>query len=107
MLAESATSAAGKFERFQIAYVDSRPVSTPVERWTDGGTAPGPGEDVPALFDQDAEIVSRIRARCPDGRFDGGSDEELIQLFKRNKGVLNRSDEDVIAAMVSDRGSHR
>ena len=40
-LAASATSAAGKFERFQIAFVDSRPVSTPVERWTDGGTAPG------------------------------------------------------------------
>ena len=33
-------------------------------------------------------------------RFDGGSDEELIQLFKRSKRVLNRIDEDVIAAMT-------
>jgi hypothetical protein len=103
VLAESATSAAGKFERFQIAYVDSRPVSTLVERWTDDGTAPGPGEDVPALFDQDAEIVSRIRARCPDNRYEGTSDEELSQLFKRNQKVLGRSDVDVIAAMTHPR----
>ena len=49
---------------------------------------------------QDVTIVQRIRTRCPDGRFDGGSDEELIQLFKRSKRVLNRIDEDVIAAMT-------
>jgi hypothetical protein len=41
--------------------------------------------------------------RAPNNRFDGGSDAELIQLFKRNKQVLNRSDEDVIAAMVHPR----
>jgi hypothetical protein len=42
VLAASATTAAGKFERFQIAYIDSRPVSTPVERWDDSeGTASG------------------------------------------------------------------
>jgi hypothetical protein len=45
-------------------------------------------------------IVRRIREQCPDGRFDGGSDEELIELFKRNRQVLGRSDEDVIAAMA-------
>jgi hypothetical protein len=52
---------------------------------------------------EDAEIVRRLRERCPDGRFAGGSDAELIQLFKRNKQVLNRSDEDVIAAMTHPR----
>jgi len=38
--------------------------------------------------------------RSPD---DGGSDEELIELFKRNKQVLERSDEDVIATMTRPR----
>ena len=56
--------------------------------------------DADAVIDADAEIVRRIRERCPDNRFDGGSDAELLQLFKRNKRVLDRSDDDVIAAMV-------
>jgi hypothetical protein len=38
--------------------------------------------------------------RCSDNRYEGSSDVELLQLFKRNKRVLARSDEDVIAAMV-------
>ena len=59
-----------------------------------------PGEDMSA---EDAAIIRRIRTRCPDRRFDGGTDEELIQLFKRNKQVLARSDEDVIAAMTRPR----
>jgi hypothetical protein len=101
LLATSATSAAGKFERFQIAYIDSRPVPV-AERWTDDGTAPG-GGDEPVMSAQDAAIVQRIRARCPDSRFEGDSDEELIELFKRNKQVLARSDEDVIAAMTHPR----
>ena len=49
---------------------------------------------------EDVAIVQRIRERCLDNRFEGASDEELIQLFKR---VLNRSDEDVIAAMTHPR----
>jgi hypothetical protein len=36
-------------------------------------------------------------------RYDGGSDAELIELFKRNRKVLGRSDEDVIAAMTRPR----
>lgn len=103
VLATSATSAAGKFERFQIAFVDSRPLSTPVERWDDSnGTAPGKGDE-PAMSAEDAAIVRRIRELCPDNRFDGGSDAELLDLFRRNKRVLERSDEDVIAAMTHPR----
>ena len=101
VLATSATTAAGKFERFQIAYIDAQPVRA-VERWTDEGTAPGE-DDEPAMSTQDAEIVRRIRELCPDGRYDGGSDAELLELFKRNKRVLERSDEDVIAAMTRPR----
>jgi hypothetical protein len=56
-----------------------------------------------AAGDQDAEIVRRIRELCPDNRFEGGSDEELLELFRRNKRVLARSDEDVIAAMTHPR----
>ena len=52
---------------------------------------------------EDAAIIRRIRTRCPDRRFNGGTDEELIALFRRNKQVLSRSDEDVIAAMTRPR----
>jgi hypothetical protein len=96
-LAESATRAVGKFERFEIAFVDAQPVPV-AERWTDDGTAPGPGEG-----DEDAAIIRRIRERCPDKRFDGGTDAELLDLFKRNRQVLQRSDDDVIAVMVRAR----
>jgi hypothetical protein len=53
----------------------------------------------PAMSVQDAEIVRRIRERCPDSRCDGGSDDELLQLFQRNNRVVNRADDDVIAAI--------
>jgi hypothetical protein len=33
----------------------------------------------------------------------GGSDAELLDLFRRNKRVLSRSDEDVIAVMTRPR----
>lgn len=33
----------------------------------------------------------------------GGTDADLLDLFKRNKRVLSRSDEDVIAAMTNSR----
>jgi hypothetical protein len=42
VLATSATTAVGKFERFETVFVDTRPVPV-AERWTDDGTAPGEG----------------------------------------------------------------
>jgi hypothetical protein len=61
VLATSATAAAGKFERFQTAYIDSRPVSTPVERWTDDGTAPG--RDAVVVQREDDAIAEMQRPR--------------------------------------------
>jgi hypothetical protein len=49
---------------------------------------------------EDAAIVRRIRAECGDSRFDGHSDEAVIQLFRRNKQVMRWDDEAVIAAMT-------
>jgi hypothetical protein len=68
-------------------------------------TAPAPAGEPPTegMSAEDAAIIRRIRTRCPDRRFDGGTDEELLDLFKRNKRVLERSDEDVIAAMTRPR----
>lgn len=43
VLGQSASFAVGRMERFQTVFVDTRPVSTPVERWTDEGTSPGEG----------------------------------------------------------------
>jgi hypothetical protein len=93
LLSESATAAVSKFDRFQIAYIDSL-AAPPGEPRTDKGEG---------LSAEDAAIIRRIRTRCPDRRFDGGTDEELIELFRRNRQVLHRSDEDVIAAMTHPR----
>ena len=54
---------------------------------------------------EDLAIVRRIRELCPDNRFKGGSDAELLDLFKRNKRTLERGDEDVIAAMTRPRSA--
>ena len=89
LLAESASHAVGRFERFETVFVDNRPAGDS-----------SPGEDMSA---EDAAIVRRIRERCPDRRFDGGTDAELLDLFKHNRQVLSRSDEDVIAAMTRSR----
>jgi hypothetical protein len=106
VLATSATAAVGKFERFQTVFVDTRPAPAG-ETWDyDKGTSPGKGDE-PAMSEQDAEIVRRIRARCPDNRYERGSDAELTELFRRNKRVLSRSDEDVIAAMTHSRQAER
>jgi hypothetical protein len=100
LIARSAAGALAAFHRLHGAVADAAPAPAG-ERWDyHDGTAPG--EQV-AMSEQDAEIVRRIRERCPDHRFDGGSDDELIQLFRRNKQVLGRSDEDVIAAMTHPR----
>ena len=95
-ISKSATAARAALHRRHGAVAGAQPASAD-ERWDGGGTAPGEGADP---SDQDADIVRRIRERCPDSRFDGGSDAELIQLFKRNKQVLSRTDDDVIAAMT-------
>jgi hypothetical protein len=59
-LAESATRAVGKFERFEIAFVDAQPVSTPVERWTDEGTAPGRD---PAVVQREVDAIAEMARR--------------------------------------------
>lgn len=95
----SAQTVASCYERVNVglAYIDGRAAQMAEQR-TDKGTPPGEG-----IFAEDAEIVRRIRERCPDNRFDGGSDVELLQLFNHNKQVLAGSDEDVIAAMTHPR----
>ena len=92
----SATAARTALYRRHGAVADAQPAPAR-ECWDGEGMVPGEGAD-PSV--QNADIVRRIRERCPDGRFDGGSDAELIQLFQRNKQVLSRSDDDVIAAMT-------
>ena len=69
------------------------------------GALPEPASEQRAegMSPEDASIIRRIRTRCPDRRFDGGTDGELLDLFKRNRQVLNRTDDDVIAAMTRPR----
>ena len=67
------------------------------------GTNPDEDDEEGAPAPDDADIARRLRAGSPDGRFDGHSDEALVQLFRRNQRVLARTDEDVIAAMTRPR----
>ncbi len=89
LIERSSFAAGGAFHRLQAVVAHAQP-APPVE----------PPEGMSA---EDAAIVRRIRTRCPDKRFDGGTDAELLDLFKRNKRTLERGDEDVIAAMTHPR----
>lgn len=100
LIARSAGAAMVAFHRLHGAVADAQPAPAG-EAWDyDKGTSPGGGPVLPA---EDAAIVRRIRSNSPDGRYNGGSDAELIELFKRNRQVLERSDEDVIATMTRSR----
>lgn len=101
VLARLAADAASKLDSVHVAVADVQPVPAGQEWDYEGkGTASAPGGE-PVM--SDAEIVRRIRARCPDDRYKGSPDAELVQLFQRNKQVLGRSDDDVIAAMVHEK----
>jgi hypothetical protein len=106
LIKKSAAQAMVSFHRLHGAVADAEPAPAG-ERWdSDKGTSPGEGaapSGQVAMSADDAAIIRRIRTRSPDRRFDGGTDEELIELFRRNKQVLRRSDEDVIAAMTRPR----
>jgi hypothetical protein len=105
VIARSAANAAMRVDSVHAAWADKQPASTDSgEQWDyHKGTSPGEDEDDDEMPAEDLAIVQRIRAQCPDARFEGSSDEQLIELFTRNKRVLNRTDEDVIAAMTSPR----
>lgn len=92
LIEKSSFSAMSAYHRLRRVVPDVAPVPVPAGgQRTDGMSA------------EDAAIVRRIRERDPDRRYDGGSDIELLQLFKHNRQVLHRSDEDVIAAMTRPR----
>jgi hypothetical protein len=98
----STVAALAAFHRLHGAVADAQPAPAGEAEAFDysDGTAPG---DADAMSEPDAVIVQRIRMRCPDNRYEGSSDVELLQLFKRNRKVLARGDEDVIAAMTRPR----
>jgi hypothetical protein len=101
IIARTAATAGSKLDAFHAAVADTQPVPAGQVWDYEKGTASAPGEaDAP---DRDADIVQRIRERYPDSRYAAASDAELLELFKRNKRVLSRGDEDVIAAMTRPR----
>jgi hypothetical protein len=95
LIEKSSFAAMGAYHRLHRAVEDAAHVPAGGQR-TDKDTSPG-------MSAADAAIVRRIRERDPDDRYDGGSDAELLTLFKRNRQVLGRDDEDVIAAMTYPR----
>lgn len=97
LIDRSSFQAMGAFHRLQRVVADAQPEPDGEER-ADEGKVPGA-----AMSPDDAAIIRRIRTQCPDKRFDGGTDAELLDLFRRNKRVLQRTDEDVIATMTRPR----
>jgi hypothetical protein len=118
MIARSAATAASKFDGLEATVADRRPAAAGERR--DG---PAPGKETAASardaerIKRDAEIVRRLRERCADA-FDSPTshpffresylagedpDAALLRLFKSNKQVLGRSDEEIIAAMAHRR----
>jgi len=93
LIEKASFAAGGAFHRLRRAVADAQPAPA-------GEQGMPPGEGMSA---EGAAIIRRIRTRCPDRRFDGGTDAELLDLFKRNKRTLERGDEDVIAAMTHPR----
>jgi hypothetical protein len=94
LIKKSAAQAMVAFHQMDDAVADTLPADEePIEV---------PGDQV-AMSAEDASIIRRLRTRSPDRRFDGGTDEELLQLFKHNRKVLQRTDEDVIATMTRPR----
>lgn len=123
LIKKSATSAMAAYHRLHGAVADATPAPSGTGEAFDysDGTAPGgepaaasgPGDE-PAASARDAELVRRLRERCAAqlGRpvdhpffcasyLDGEDpDAALLRLFRRNRQMLGRSDDDVIAAMV-------
>lgn len=119
LISKSASAAMAAFHRLHGAVADAAPAPAG-ESWDyEGcGTAPGSEEAVSARDDEhvnrDGEVVRRLRERCAAqlGRsidypffrasyLDGEDpDAALLRLFQRNRQMLGRTDDDVIAAMV-------
>src|SRR5262249_4452107 len=87
------------------------------ERWDGEGTAPDRDAE---LLRRDADIVRRFRERLAQA-FDAptdypffrrdwlpgeDADAALLRIFKRNKAVLDRSDDDVINAIIEHERRH-
>ena len=123
LIRRSATAAKAAFHRLHSAVADAQPVPAAAGVQWDyrDGTAPGgePASVAPALGDaaasaRDAELVRRLRERCAaqlgrpvDHPFFLASylvgeapDAALLRLLRRNRQLLGRTDDDVIAAMV-------
>jgi hypothetical protein len=99
LIKKSAAGALAAFHRLHGAVADAAPARSGEAFDYSDGTAPG----ADAMSARDVVIVKHLRDGDPDGRYVGASDAELIELFRRNKRVLSRSDEDVIAAMTRPR----
>jgi len=123
LIAKSATGALAVFHRLHSAVADAAPAPAG-ERWDHrDGTAPGEGNasDRDAeLMKRDAEIVRRLRKRLAEA-FDAptnhpffrrdwlpgeDADAALLRIFRSNKQVLARSDDDIINTIVEHAIKH-
>jgi hypothetical protein len=100
LIKKSAGAALTAFDRLHSAVADQQSALAG-ERWDyDKDTSPG-GQA--AMSDQDADIVRRLRERCPDNRFDDRSDAQLLQLFLRNRAAMGWTEEPILDVMTSQK----
>jgi hypothetical protein len=111
LIKKSAMAAMAAFHRLHGAVADAQPARSGEAFDYSDGTAPGRDAE---LLKRDADIVRRLRERlaetfdCPtsssffrrDWLPGEGADEALLRIYRSNKQVLDRSDEDVIGAIV-------
>lgn len=121
VLATSATSVASKFERFQTAFGGMRPAPAGERTRHEEGTVSEEQTTMSKrdarIIKRDAEIVRQFRERCAlafdcptsypffrESYLPGeDSDAALLRIFKRNKRVLYRSDDDVMRSIIESR----
>jgi hypothetical protein len=111
LISKSAAAGMAAFHRLHGAVADAQPARSGEAFDYSDGTAPGRDAE---LLKRDADIVKRLRERlaevfdCPttypffrrDWLPGEGADEALIRIYRSNKQVLDRSDEDVIGGIV-------
>jgi hypothetical protein len=118
LIERSSYAAMSAYHRLHRVVADAHPAGEAWDQY-DKGEPNAPGRDA-ELLKRDADIVRRLRERmaeafdCPtthpffrrDWLPGEGADEAILRIYRSNQQVLERSDDDVINAIV-EHARHR
>ncbi|HEX3477462.1 MAG TPA: hypothetical protein VHT91_20715 [Kofleriaceae bacterium] len=117
LVEKSSAAAVAAFHRLHDAVADAVPAPAGEAWGYSDGTAPGRDAE---LLKRDADIVRRFRERlaeafdCPtsypffrrDWLPGEDADEALLRIFRSNKAILDRSEDDMISAIMEHQRRH-